>query len=195
MAEFIEVDLSGIASDQTTGYNIRFDGSESQQAVDSRISAVAAAIIAADPTITAAAAEAIASALADEWIATSNLASVADPNDEGFLGDESGKLTEVGFDKQGRVAEATVRSIYGKGMPRVTGDAFGGIQFTDDRGRLFALGFDGAGQFNEVTKWALVNLRHQHRGPDRPQVYPGNYVIWERTDEDDVLIEKLRGVN
>lgn len=186
-----------LANDLITATLVLDEDSQSRAAIQSIADALITAAIAADPTLAAnviaAADAAVADALAAESIVTSAPFVPEFDDDEGFLADEGGVPSRVGFDVQGEIAEATMRSAFGKGMPRVVAGAGGGARMVDALGRNFALGFDAQGQFDEITKWALVNLLHWYVGPDRPFVWPGGHVIWVRTDETGLPVETLRG--
>lgn len=103
--------------------------------------------------------------------------------DEGFLADEFGNLSVVGFDYKGDIADATMDSAMRKGMPRLVSDGSDGFHLTDSTGtKLYALGFDRTGQFDLTTKWALVNLLGEYTGADEPFVWPGSRVRWHKID-------------
>ncbi|NLP82575.1 hypothetical protein HF576_01815 [Microbacterium sp. CFH 90308] len=150
-----------------------------------------------EQTAPAAAAAAVDEMLATRDVSTSLPVAPEFPDDEGFLGDADGRPSKVGFDVDGEIAEATMRSAHGKGMPRLTviDDGDGGFYLADAEGNRYALGFDSTGQFDTTTKWALANLLHSYTGPDQPFVWPGNFILWQRVDLASGHIETLMGEN
>jgi hypothetical protein len=131
--------------------------------------------------------------LDDLNIAKSLPSDAEDADDEAFIGDEAGRPSKVGFDRYGEIAEATMRSAEGKGMPRVATDdsaGDGGFHLTDSEGNRFALGFDGTGQFDLVTKWALVNLLGIYGHADEPMVWPGHEVLWVRVEDGELVVRR-----
>lgn len=186
-----------LATDLTMAVTTLDPGSQFRAAIQGVADAILTAAISADPTlaanVTAAATEAVQDALAAGNVATSEPVPGVTMNGIAFLADALGVLSKIGFDENGEVAEETMQSAEGKGMPRVVASG-SGFRFVDQNGRHYALGFDGTGQFDEIAKWAFVNLIHRYTGPDRPFVYPSNFVYWERTDANGDIIETLKGV-
>lgn len=114
--------------------------------------------------------------------------------DEGFIGDEAGRPSKVGFDNRGEIADATMLSAHQKGMP-LTMPGGGGLRFQDMNGKDSWLGWDATGGPDTIAKQALINTLHEYTGPDRPYVWPGNFVVWTRTDHAGNPIETLIGRN
>lgn len=141
----------------------------------------------------AVAGEAVAAALQNTNLATSKTFLATD-DDEGFIGDAQGKPSRVGFDKYGEIATATILSAHGKGVPLAFPGA-GGLRIQDENGRQSWLGWDKTGAPDEIAKQALINTLHAYTGPDRPFVWPGNYVVWTRTDETGTPLDTLIGRN
>lgn len=141
----------------------------------------------------AVAGEAVAAALANTNLATSQTFLATD-DDEGFIGDAKGRPSKVGFDKYGEIAAATMLSAHDKGMPLATPGA-GGLRIQDAAGRQSWLGWDKTGAPDEIAKQALINTMHAYTGPERPFVWPGNYVVWTRTDQAGNPLETLIGRN
>lgn len=141
----------------------------------------------------AVAGEAVAAAMADTNLATSRTFLATD-DDEGFMGDATGRPSKVGFDKFGEIASATMLSAHGKGMPLAVPGA-GGLRLQDAAGRDSWIGWDAAGAPDEIAKQSLINTLHAYTGPDRPFVWPGNYVVWTRTDAAGNPLETMIGRN
>lgn len=115
-------------------------------------------------------------------------------SDEGFLGDATGRPSKVGFDVEGEIASATMLSAHKKGMP-LASPGPGGLRFQDTAGNESWLGWDAAGAPDAIAKQAIINTLHAYTGPDRPFVWPGNYVVWTRTDDAGNPLETLIGRN
>lgn len=130
----------------------------------------------------------------DANLATSQIqAHTTYAHDVAFIGDKDHIPSKVGFDDHGEIAEATMVSAQGKGMARVIASG-NGVVLVDSTGKRFALGFGPTGQFDDITKWALVNLVHSYVGPDRPFVWPGNFVEWTQTDSAGNRLGTFKGV-
>lgn len=116
-------------------------------------------------------------------------------NDEAFLGDENGNASKVGFDRDGEIAEATMRSAVGKGMARAETRPGDGIAIADEAGNGSWLQAGSDGLPNKVARWAIANTIRQYTGPDRPYVYPGNFIHWTKTDASGEILDILKVSN
>lgn len=110
-------------------------------------------------------------------------------NDEAFLGDQDGTPSKVGFDRDGEIAEATMRSAFGKGMPRTSEATGSEIAIGDEEGNpsWMQAGVDGLP--TSAAKWAIVNAVGAYTGPSQPFAYPGRLIIWTVTDTNGDIID------
>ena len=195
---WVEMAVLGALGDPAAA-NLVLNDTLTRAAVVERVQQIVVQVVADDPNVAAAAVAAIQEALADEDIVTSASGPVPkDPDDEGMLADASGKPTDMGFGKDGRISNTTMKSAQSKGMVRaMVSDDGSEITFVDDGGRRFALGFDAhTGLFSERTLHALRSqLGVLLIGDRRPQALRGFDVFWEQTDAEGNTIERFRGDN
>lgn len=113
---------------------------------------------------------------------------------EGAVGDEAGRPSWLQYDGNGLPTEGTAAGLEALGVAMVTPDG-DGFTITDEDGDPSWLSVGPDGKPDASATAAIANTMHYYAGPEAPFVYPGNWVLWIRTDFQGTPIETLIGRN
>ena len=113
---------------------------------------------------------------------------------EGAVGDTDGRPSFLQYDGEGLPTTGFVAGTEAVGIPNVTpgGDGF---TLTDGEGHQSWLSVDADGKPDVLATTAIANALHYYVGPEAPYVYPGNWIMWVKTDWAGTPIETLIGRN
>lgn len=175
-----------VATDVSMAFHTQDPSTLFRAALVELLAAVSESVIGANPTIIAAAVAKVNEVLASESIVTSAAAVTGEPGNYMFLADKFGNLSKIGTDEYGEVAEDMMLSIVGKGGLRaVTVPGLNEIALLDEHGHVSAMSINAStGIWSDRAYWAMANKGHAHTGPNIPDVYPGNWILWTRTSAD-----------
>lgn len=122
------------------------------------------------------------------------LITTTDPGFEGAVGDAEGRPSWLRYDRQGLPTSYVADALETVGVPHAE-DAGDGLTIAGEDGTPTWLSATGEGGPDSTALTWLANTLHVHVGPDEPEVYPGGWIVWTRTDATGTPIETLIGRN
>lgn len=122
------------------------------------------------------------------------LITTTDPGFEGAVGDAEGRPSWLQYDTQGLPTSYVADALEMVGVPHAE-DAGDGLTIAGEDGTPTWLSATGEGGPDGHALTWLANALHVYVGPDEPEVYPGGWIVWTRTDGHGNPIETLIGRN
>ena len=144
-------------------------------------------------------ATAMASAAADRAEAAADrvgapLITTEDVGFEGAVGDADGRPSWLRYDSTGLPTPDVADALGSVGVPH-TEDSGDGLTIAGEDGTPTWLSATGEGGPDATALTWLANALHVHVGPVEPEVFPGGWIVWTRTDAHGTPIETLIGRN
>ncbi|WP_271437732.1 hypothetical protein [Micrococcus luteus] len=144
-------------------------------------------------------ATAMASAEADRAEAAADrvgapLITAEDVGFEGAVGDADGRPSWLRYDTQGLPTPYVADALETVGVPHAE-DSGDGLTIAGEDGTPTWLSATGEGGPDGHALTWLANALHVYVGPDEPEVHPGGWIVWTRTDAHGTPIETLIGRN
>lgn len=118
----------------------------------------------------------------------------SDPVFEGAVGDADGRPSWMRYDKTGLPTPDVADALETVGVPHAE-DSGDGLTIAGEDGTPTWLSTTGEGGPDSRALTWLANALHCHVGPDEPEVFPGGWIVWTRTDATGNPIETLIGRN
>ena len=113
---------------------------------------------------------------------------------EGAVGDAQARPSWLRYDAQGLPTSYVAEALETVGVPHAE-DSGDGLTIAGEDGTPTWLSATGAGGPDGHALTWLANAMHVHVGPDEPEVFPGGWIVWTRTDATGTPIETLIGRN
>ncbi len=113
---------------------------------------------------------------------------------EGAVGDADGRPSWLRYDTQGLPTSYVAEALETVGVPHAE-DSGDGLTIAGEDGTPTWLSATGEGGPDATALTWLANALHVHIGPDEPEVFPGGWIVWTRTDAHGTPIETLIGRN
>ena len=113
---------------------------------------------------------------------------------EGAVGDADGRPSWLRYDTQGLPTPYVADALETVGVPHVEGSE-DGLTIAGEDGTPTWLSATGEGGPDAHALTWLANALHVYVGPDEPEVFPGGWIVWTRTDATGTPIETLIGRN
>lgn len=117
-----------------------------------------------------------------------------DPGFEGAVGDADGRPSWMQYDTEGLPTPYVVDALETVGVPHAE-DSGDGLTIAGEDGTPTWLSATGEGGPDGNALTWLANALHVYVGPDEPEVHPGGWIVWTRTDAHGTPIETLIGRN
>ena len=117
-----------------------------------------------------------------------------DPGFEGAVGDAEGRPSWLRYDAAGLPTPDVADAMETVGVPHAE-DSGDGLTIAGEDGTPTWLSATGEGGPDGHALTWLANALHVYVGPDEPEVHPGGWIVWTRTDAHGNPIETLIGRN